>query len=391
MEQINFRDVNARMDELFSEGITEEMNKRIIFEVHPITTPIAEMEDGRSTIINYCTPEVMHEIRKLFIENRFPSDEYTIAEELYGDITMFILATSIPNEEKQIVAEHLTGEIKEKIFDEFYERAKRTNKCFSEVPDNGFSIDEKGDIIDDHYTYNPRINGIPLKDSDNEKKLIGSNRLYEIIKSGNLPSDTFEIIALQSFLESDDFFNMPWCADKIQSLKEQLQEEKVQEDIDAYLKRTDSEKLSEIKKCNLTKHDVGMSQQLRESLLSGIPEEFNQMEKAMYLYIRLCQTFSYDDVYFLNNNTPTKGAVSNIAEYDENNNKVVCYEFAYVYSELLRSIGIEHIKERDTYNGEFNNSHANIEFLVGEMPIFADSTTTVDKRRLIKCKDIWKT
>ena len=385
MEQINFSDVDARMDELFSEGISKEIANRIIYRVEPITKPITEMEVKGSANVNFCTYEVRSKIRNLFINNSFPSDR-TIGEGLYDDIIKFLLGDSIPNEEKQIVAEHLTDEIKEQIFDEFYKRARGTNKCFYK---DGIDFNEEGKKIECIY-FNPRINGVPLKDSENQKIDITSERLFEIIKSGEMPRDALEIVALKSFLESDNFFDMPWCADKIHALKEQLQEDKIKAYMDAYLKLIDSEKVEAIASCNLIDHSINMNQRLRENLLANVPEEFTQMEKSMYLYIKLCQTFSYDDVYTLNPKTPTKGEVSNVAEYDEDNNKVVCYEFAYIYSELLRSIGIAHIREKAPSMGRFNNSHAYIEFLTDNIPIFADSTTSVESGDLFNAKSYGK-
>lgn len=82
-----------------------------------------------------------------------------------------------------------------------------------------------------------------------------------------------------------------------------------------------------------------------------------------------------------------KGKISNISEYDNKNNKIVCYEFAYMYSELLREIGIEHIREkRPPGIDRFANSHANIEFLVDDFAIFADSTVEVETGDLINAK-----
>ena len=85
IEQINFSDVYARMDELFSEVISEEIANRILYSTQPVTTPITEMETKRSANINFCTSEVRNKIRQLFINNSFPSDR-TIEKGLYDDI-----------------------------------------------------------------------------------------------------------------------------------------------------------------------------------------------------------------------------------------------------------------------------------------------------------------
>lgn len=124
----------------------------------------------------------------------------------------------------------------------------------------------------------------------------------------------------------------------------------------------DKFKIHVLENSNTVTHDIKMNEQLKENLISNIPEDFNQLEKSIYLYIKLCQIFSYDDVYYYNDKTETHRNVSNILDYNEKNNKVVCYEFAYIYSDLLRSIRINHIKEKETKDDRFDKSHANIEF-----------------------------
>ena len=373
MEQINFSDVNARMDELFSKNVEDV----ILSYTETITPPIKKIP----TKINIM--DVINRIREKFINNNFPENR-DIDKKLYGDIASFLLLDQVPLEEKRIVAKYLTEDIKDIVFNEFYERAKETNKGFY-VDTEEIAFDNSGNRVENVY-FNPRINGVPLKDSENRKLEIKSQRLFEILQSGIMPSDMLEIIAVKSFLESEEFFDMPWCTDKIQGLKEKLNDDKIRESIDTYLKKIDREKIQAIEESKLVTHNINVNKQLKESLISSVPEEFNQLEKSMYLYIKLCQIFSYDDVYYYDSKTPTKGDVSNIADYDSTNNKIVCFEFAYIYSDLLRSIGINHIKERAPLEDRFDNAHANVEFLADNMAIFADSTVSADAGDLLNAK-----
>ena len=67
-------------------------------------------------------------------------------------------------------------------------------------------------------------------------------------------------------------------------------------------------------------------------------------------------------------------AEESISDVDLSNNNVVCYTFSYIYSGLLREIGIDQIKEAKINKGEFVNKHASVEFVVDNIVIMADST-----------------
>lgn len=110
------------------------------------------------------------------------------------------------------------------------------------------------------------------------------------------------------------------------------------------------------------------------------------MERAIYVYTKLCQIFSYDPVYYFKEEAGNHSSIANIENYNEENNEVVCYEFAYILSDVLKDMGISHIKERNNEEQKFQNSHTNISFLVDDFVIFADSTTTVEAGDLSSSK-----
>lgn len=300
MKRIGFNDINNKIDILFKDRPEYIFGS---FSKTSITPQISSFKIKKNDNKNICSLDDRNKIRNLFINNSF-SKENEIDKNLYISISNFMLGINIPEEKKKIVSEFLTDDIKEYIFNDFFEITEKTNKSFTN--DTGLFLDDNNEIIDCPFKYNPIINGIPLKDFESDKKWIGSKKLYDIIESGIIPDNTFEAVALKSFVESYDLTNKQWCPEKLKNFKQQFEDEKVKEKIDNWIKQLDKEKISFLKNADFVEHSVKMNEKIKEKLINDVPQDFNQMEKSMYLYIKLCQIFSYDDDYYKNNNTEKK-------------------------------------------------------------------------------------
>ena len=133
-------------------------------------------------------------------------------------------------------------------------------------------------------------------------------------------------------------------------------------------------------------HEFHLDDSIKSKIINSIPKDFSNLERAIYVYTKLCQIFSYDPVYYFKEEAGNHSFIANIENYNEENNEVVCYEFAYILSDVLKDMGISHIKERSNEEQKFQNSHTNISFLVDDFVIFADSTTTVEAGNLSSSK-----
>lgn len=119
---------------------------------------------------------------------------------------------------------------------------------------------------------------------------------------------------------------------------------------------------------------------LKEKILVGMPNEFSELEKALYIYIKMCKLLTYDDEFYAVNQ---KGEVAREHEKIEHvttitptNNKVVCYEFNAIYGKLLQEIGLNFSTDQALING-FGGGHANLKFRSGKYLIKADSVTSI--------------
>ena len=135
-------------------------------------------------------------------------------------------------------------------------------------------------------------------------------------------------------------------------------------------------------------NDVVLDKEFRDEILSQIPSNLSQLEKAIYLYILLCKTFTYDPVYYAYDQVGEKTLKHKRIEYistiNKHNNKIVCYEFNSIYGYFLNQIGICY---RTNYTRDDNyDKHAYLSFRVGKHIVTADSTTSILNGDLVNCK-----
>ena len=156
--------------------------------------------------------------------------------------------------------------------------------------------------------------------------------------------------------------------------------------------KIDIDALNKILKTEGTKHkEFEISSELREEILGDMPDSFSNLEKVIYIYIKMCKTLTYDEEYYA---AGQKGKpaikhkdISYVSSITPTNNKVVCFEFNIIYAKFLDELGI---KFKTIYKGVveelYGEGHAYLDFRCGKYLVRADSVTSILMGDLARAK-----
>lgn len=136
---------------------------------------------------------------------------------------------------------------------------------------------------------------------------------------------------------------------------------------------------------------VEIDEELKNKILANMPADFTKLEKAIYVYIKMCKIFQYDDEYYaMNQKGATKEKhqdIKYITELSLKNNKLVCYEFNLIYSKILAELGINFAYEYEGgIEGTYGTAHPYLRFRVDDFLIKADAVKTIFHGDLVKAK-----
>lgn len=137
--------------------------------------------------------------------------------------------------------------------------------------------------------------------------------------------------------------------------------------------------------------EVQLDIDLEKAIIDGMPQDASDLEKAIYIYIKMCKILTYDDEYYA---VDQKGEaaekhenVSYVSSITPSNNKVVCFEFNLIYSKLLDKLGIKFKSDYKNMVGEaYGAGHANLEFRSGKYLVKADSVTSILQGDIMQAK-----
>ncbi len=136
--------------------------------------------------------------------------------------------------------------------------------------------------------------------------------------------------------------------------------------------------------------EAKLSKELETHILSGLPSEVSDLEKALYIYIKMCRTLTYDEKYFASASAMAirnHRMISHINEITPNNNEVVCFEFNMIYTIFLDSLGIRfHSDYEDSFDENYGYAHVSLDFRCGKFLVNADSVTSVLQGDLPRAK-----
>ena len=155
---------------------------------------------------------------------------------------------------------------------------------------------------------------------------------------------------------------------------------------DKYFSELDKGKIIDFyafKNVNQTKDtalsEVKLNPELVEYLFEGMPKDYSDLEKAVYLYIKMCRTFTYDPYFFASKEVGKSAKVhqdiTRLEQLTPSNNMLVCYEFTRIYGKLLNMLNINYeARGSDIYGAP---GHSYLRFKIDDIVISADSTKKI--------------
>lgn len=128
--------------------------------------------------------------------------------------------------------------------------------------------------------------------------------------------------------------------------------------------------------------------ELKIAILENMDNNLSDLEKAIYVYIKLCKTLTYDDEFYAVNQQGIVALRHENPEMTANitptNNKAVCYEFNSLYAKFLDEFKIK-LTTKTTSNGIYKG-HTNLKFRAGKFLVLADSVKSILKCDLVNAK-----
>lgn len=287
------------------------------------------------------------EIAKNIGHSNFEDGRYLtqlISDDLLDSFAIFFNAKNVDKEIKDDVASKLSEENRKNILLHLLKLFNKENSW-----------------------YKPKHNNIPF----NEGSFLDG--VGSILLGSSKIQNKYDIATLITFMDSCEYFKMDNLPELVVYYKRLLSQPNYLEAYDEFFNGLDQDMINNITS-NQTKHSFEINADIKNFILKDMPSDLTKLEKAIYIYSKLCKILDYDMEYYNDNANKKFIAEESISDVDLSNNNVVCYTFSYIYSGLLREIGIDQIKEAKINKGEFVNKHASVEFVVDNIVIMADST-----------------
>lgn len=307
-----------------------------------MTPPISSLSYGQQNI-NLNTEEIAKNIgHSNFEDGRYLTQ--LISDDLLDSFAIFFNAKNVDKEIKDDVASKLSEENRKNILLHLLKLFNKENSW-----------------------YKPKHNNIPF----NEVSFLDG--VGSILLGKGKIQNEYDVATLITFMDSCEYFKMDNLPELVVYYKRLLSQPNYLKAYDEFFNGLDQDMINSITS-NQTKHSFEINADIKNFILKDMPSDLTKLEKAIYIYSKLCKILDYDMEYYNDNANKKFIAEESISDVDLSNNNVVCYTFSYIYSWLLREIGIDQIKEAKINKGEFVNKHASVEFVVDNIVIMADST-----------------
>ena len=131
-----------------------------------------------------------------------------------------------------------------------------------------------------------------------------------------------------------------------------------------------------------------VSDELKNAILSNMPRDFSDLQKAIYIYIKMCKLLTYNTEYFAvaqtGDATLKHKNVGYITQITPKNNEVICYEFNLIYAKMLEYLGINYKIVSD--GRSYGDGHSSLEFRCDKFLVGADAVTSILNGDLLSAK-----
>lgn len=136
---------------------------------------------------------------------------------------------------------------------------------------------------------------------------------------------------------------------------------------------------------------IHIDKSLEDAILLGILADFNELEKAIYIYIKMCRIFTYNEEYFtkyFDEDIKRKHKdLSYVDQINLFNNEAVCFEFNIIYAAFLNRLGIKFKSNYMGYHDEvYGEGHVKMEFRWDKFLVRADAVSYMTKSDLTYAK-----
>ncbi len=241
--------------------------------------------------------------------------------------------------------------------------------------DNNYNIDIDGKNYSIPFKY---IVSFMLLSEEEFAKLCSNEEIQSI---NNIPKEHFIYAAYKFFKENNvlDEYLMPSVVIEKYNAIKSLQKIDLQA-INTHLETEDSKF-----------KDAHLNPELEKAIMLGMPEDASDLEKAIYIYIKMCKILTYDEEYYAVNQKGIAAEkhknVNYVSNITPSNNKIVCFEFNLIYSKLLDSLGLKFKSHyKNMVDEAYGEGHANLEFRSGKYLVRADSVTSILQGDILQAK-----
>ena len=110
-----------------------------------------------------------------------------------------------------------------------------------------------------------------------------------------------------------------------------------------YFKYSKDKVLNEFKQRQLYVDEFDLNDELKEEVLKDIPDNFNKLQVAYYIYKKLCQCLHYDEEYYATNQKPFDDKkYKDIKELNriKPGDGVVCYQITMIFAKFCKMLDI---------------------------------------------------
>jgi len=127
---------------------------------------------------------------------------------------------------------------------------------------------------------------------------------------------------------------------------------------------------------------VELNPELHDVILEQMPDGLSGLEKAAYIYAKMCTILTYDNKFMAANQEGEAAekhkSLDYVGQISPDNNEVVCFEFNMIYAKMLDEQGLHFKSEYKNLIGEdYGDGHANLEFRDGKFIVRADSVASI--------------